>query len=129
LDGPVSVTADDILQIVPKLSERVDIEEWLINLLKDGPKTKTEVKQAGKPEGFSERQLAKAADRLGIDRKPGGFGKGWLWSLPARRMKRRQPSVECSVRNCQPRVGAAFFKLAAFAGSFCSVFSVLLTQK
>jgi len=52
LDGPVSVTADDILQIVPKLSERVDIEEWLINLLKDGPKTKTEAEAGRKARGL-----------------------------------------------------------------------------
>jgi putative DNA primase/helicase len=83
LDGPVTVTADDILQIVPKLTQREDITEWLTKHLSDGSKTSKELKQAGATKGFSERQLDKAAERLGVDRKPGGFGKGWLWSLPA----------------------------------------------
>jgi hypothetical protein len=83
LNGPVSVTADDILQIVPKLSQRDDIDEWLVKFLQDGPKTAKVVKQAGKQQSFSERQLNNTAERLGIERKPGGFGKGWLWSLPA----------------------------------------------
>jgi putative DNA primase/helicase len=82
LDGPVSVTGDDILQIVPKLTQREDIAEWLTKLLTDGPKPAKEVKQAGQVKGFSERQLNKAADRLGIVRKPGGFGEGWMWSAP-----------------------------------------------
>jgi len=83
LGGPVTVTADDILQVVPKLTDRPDIEEWLMQFLADGQKTANEVKQAGKPQGFSERQLGRAADRLGVERKPGGFGKGWFWVLPA----------------------------------------------
>jgi len=83
LNGPVSVTPDDILQVVPKLSQRDDIEDWLSKFLTGGQKTAKEVKQAGKVLGFSERQLSNTAERLGILRKPGGFGKDWLWSLPA----------------------------------------------
>ena len=83
LNGPVSVTPDDILQVVAKLSQREDIEDWLTKFLTDGQKTAKEVKQAGKPLGFSERQLSNTAERLGILRKPSGFGKDWLWSLPA----------------------------------------------
>jgi hypothetical protein len=83
LEGVVSVTPDDILQIVPKLSEREDVEEWLTKFLTDGPKAFSEVTQAGKTHNFSARQLSNAAARLGIERKPAGFGKGWLWSIPA----------------------------------------------
>jgi putative DNA primase/helicase len=83
MTGPVSVTVDDILQVVPKLTARPDIDEWLAQFLGDGQKTASEVKEAGKPQGFSERQLGKAAERLGVERKPGGFGKGWLWVLPS----------------------------------------------
>jgi len=83
LDGPVTLTADDILNVVPKLSQRPDIEEWLTKFLADGPKSAAEVKQAGKTQSFSDRQLCNAADRLGVDRKPAGFGKGWMWSLRA----------------------------------------------
>ena len=79
----MNVTGDDILQIVPKLTQREDIAQWLTKLLTDGPKSAKEVKQAGQVQGFSERQLNKTADRLGIIRKPGGFGQGWLWSAPA----------------------------------------------
>jgi len=48
LEGVVSVTPDDILQIVPKLTEREDIEEWITKFLADGPRSAAEVKQAGK---------------------------------------------------------------------------------
>jgi len=82
LDGPVSVTADDILQIVPKLTKRDDIEDWLMKSLADGPKSANDVKQAGRVENYSERQLNKAAERLGVKRKPAGFGESWMWSMP-----------------------------------------------
>jgi putative DNA primase/helicase len=81
LDGPVMLTADDILNTGPKLSQRPDIEQWLTKFLADGPKPAAEVKQAGKTQSFSDRQLDHAASRLGVNRKPGGFGKGWVWSL------------------------------------------------
>lgn len=82
LTGPVTVTADDILQVVPKLTARPDVQEWLTQFLADGPKSATEVKKAGSIHGFSERQLGKAADRILVERKPGGYGKGWVWCLP-----------------------------------------------
>jgi hypothetical protein len=55
----------------------------LAQFLADGQKSANEVKEVGKPLGFSDKQLGKAADRIGVVRKPGGFGKGWLWVLPA----------------------------------------------
>lgn len=83
LDGPVTVTADDILQIVPKLTQREDIEEWLTKQLADGAKPAKEVKQAGTAKGFSDRMLNRACKNLGVVPKPAGFGGGWVWSMPA----------------------------------------------
>ena len=83
MTGPVSVTVDDILQVVPKLTARQDIDDWLTKFLADGPKTASEVKNAGSAQGFSERRLWNAAKTLGVERKPAGFGKDWVWILPS----------------------------------------------
>ena len=91
LDGPVMLTADDILNTGPKLSQRPDIEEWLTKFLADCPKSVAEVKQAGKTQSFSDRQLDHAANRIGINRKPGGFGKGWIWSLQTEQQTETKP--------------------------------------
>ena len=83
LNGPVHVTADDILQVRPKLSERGGPEEFLMKFLGDGAKPAKEVKQVGAENGFSEKQLGKAAARLGVTKKPAGFRQDWQWKLPA----------------------------------------------
>lgn len=83
LEGPENVTADDILRVTPKYTEtdRQGVDEWLTAQLKDGPKPARDVKHDGGANGFSARQLDSACQRLGVIRKPAGFGSGWQWSL------------------------------------------------
>jgi hypothetical protein len=64
-----------------KTDEAVD---WLREYLTDGPVGAAEAKRAGRGEGFSDRTIERARERLGVISRRAGFGKGSKveWHLP-----------------------------------------------
>jgi hypothetical protein len=58
--------------------------KWLKEFLRSGVMTSTAIFEAGKQEGFSERVLNLAKDKLKIKPDRIGFGRGggWWWELP-----------------------------------------------
>jgi hypothetical protein len=65
-------------------SKTDDAVGWLREYLSDGPVGAAEAKRAGRENGFSERTIERARERLGAHVKRSGFGKGSKveWHLP-----------------------------------------------
>jgi hypothetical protein len=91
--APVNVSAETLLAMPTSpedRKERKDAEEFLTELLSDGPMWSKEVLKAGDENGFSEATLNRAKSRLQIGSikpgKPGERGAKWYWQLksPAR---------------------------------------------
>lgn len=86
---PVQMTADDAMSNERDrehddgaMSATSEARDWLRHWLSDGPKESKETKAAAKQDGIAERTLQRAAQKIGIDPKPGGYGKRWVWALP-----------------------------------------------
>jgi hypothetical protein len=56
--------------------------DWLNHKLGDGQRSATEIKAEAKADGLSEKTLHRASRNLGVVKKPGHFGGGWVWELP-----------------------------------------------
>lgn len=56
--------------------------KWLEAYLSDGPKLAEEVFSAARAAGMDENRLKRAKSALGINGRPDGFGKPWVWRLP-----------------------------------------------
>jgi hypothetical protein len=63
-----------------------DAAEWLEDLLSHGPRYKQDALQEGKQAGFSPKMLRRARERLKVESHKEGFGGGWAWALPKRRI-------------------------------------------
>lgn len=64
-------------------TERREAEEWLRDLLADGPRAATDVKNQSRSVGLTWITVRRAAASLGVRKqKIGGRGAGWEWSLP-----------------------------------------------
>lgn len=77
-------------------TERDEAEDWLRDVLGDGPMPAREVTAEAREAGISERTLRRARTALGIEpRREGGIGsKGrWVWELPAPADKGGHPST------------------------------------
>lgn len=83
--NPLPITADDALADEGERDEdrncRDDAAAWLMDFLKDGPRTCAEAKKAGEALGHSYRTLERAKARLRIRSLKVGSG-GWKWTLP-----------------------------------------------
>jgi len=59
-------------------------QEWLSELLSQGPVSSKDVLDEGRSAGFSKDQVYRAGNALGVQRTKAGFAGGWRWSLPAK---------------------------------------------
>jgi len=96
---PVAISPDDLLAPeradTPKRAEkRRQVDEWLKNLLADGPMGATEVEEEAKGAGVPWAAVRTAATRLGIvPSRQGGRNGRWMWALPQR--CEDSPVTEC----------------------------------
>jgi hypothetical protein len=87
-DGVVDITADAAVAATsskkqPDLQPKV--QAFLREMLKDGkPVPQKEIEEAGAKNGFTEKQLRTAREKLGIhaDKEAGKMTGGWFWQLP-----------------------------------------------
>lgn len=82
IDGVSQLTAEDILNVSTNTGKQ-DVDDWLEEMLASGPKEANAVKAAAAAKGYGRYKLQGACDRLGVVRKPSGFGGAWVWELPA----------------------------------------------
>ena len=85
--GPVDVSAEHLLDVMPDEDQRTKQEEaesFLEAALADGPVPASVVVPAAKQVGISSRTLDRAKANLGIHPFRDGFGPGgrWVWALP-----------------------------------------------
>jgi hypothetical protein len=85
---PVTMTADDALAAPGHpgdRAERLEADELLADLLRDGERPAAEVFKAARANGIPDRTLKRAKARLGVrtrhEGQPGQKG-AWYWSLP-----------------------------------------------
>ena len=81
IDGVSNVTDEDILNAASK-TVKEDVDDWLQDMLTAGPKEANAVKAAAAAKAYGRHKLSSAAARLGVVRKPSGFGGAWVWELP-----------------------------------------------
>lgn len=77
--------ADAMLDASPEKSspERKNAEEFLMSELEGGPKSAKLVKENAQASFITSATLRRAAAKLGIKSKKGGFKDGWLWAQPS----------------------------------------------
>lgn len=83
--GESSFKANDLLTAPVSAEERSAVgeaEDFLRETLADGPRPVKEVQSRAEENGISMATLRRAGSRLGAERKPSGFGKGWMLALP-----------------------------------------------
>jgi putative DNA primase/helicase len=59
-----------------------DAEEFLLDVLRDGPVATKEIKAAADAHGHRWRTLERAKGTLGVSATKAGFAGGWAWKLP-----------------------------------------------
>jgi 5S rRNA maturation endonuclease (ribonuclease M5) len=83
--GPVSDVDVDALLSGPAADrgERREAEQWLRDMLADGPKQSRVVQGAAKDVGFAWRTIERAKQRLGVEAELIGYGPNgrWYWRL------------------------------------------------
>jgi hypothetical protein len=82
---PVTVSADEALAPIHESprAARGDAQDFLTELLANGPVSVKDIKGEGKEAGFSWSTLRRAKDEIGVKSKRTGFSKddGWSWYL------------------------------------------------
>jgi putative DNA primase/helicase len=80
----VDMSADDAMQQDRgwQSPERDKAEEWLENLLANGPMKQADVDDAINGTFMAPRTVRRAAEKLGVIRNKDGFSGPWLWKLP-----------------------------------------------
>ena len=56
--------------------------EWVVMELKNGARPAGEIQEAAESAGYSWSTIKRAAEVVGVVRKPRGFGQGYSWELP-----------------------------------------------
>ena len=107
----VSFTADEILAANESASERParrEAEEFLHDVLKDGPRPSKDIESEAKEAGISWRTINRAKKTLGIiaERKAengDGLGRSgrWYWSLPSTPKNAKTP-MSATISTWQP---------------------------
>jgi len=86
-EGESSHSADDLVALrVPDDGEREVTEEasdWLRMTLGSSVLPRSEILALAKSAGFRDRTVQRAAKRIGVKHKRGGFGAPGLWELPS----------------------------------------------
>jgi hypothetical protein len=84
LTGPVDVSEEQMLgRTGTRPKPRQTATEFLLEELKEGPKSSTELQSAAHDRGISISTLKRAARELGVIPRPGGFGQPWICALAA----------------------------------------------
>ncbi|MFC1453159.1 AAA family ATPase, partial [Verrucomicrobiota bacterium] len=81
---PISISAEEALSSEEGVQRgnREDAEAWLVEQLRDGPVSSTEIHRRVETSGLSWATVRRAKDHLGVVAKKSGFDGGWVWSLP-----------------------------------------------
>ncbi|HET6950020.1 MAG TPA: AAA family ATPase [Acidimicrobiales bacterium] len=85
--GESAHTGDQLLAPQPDADERDKIDgavEWLREVLADRPRKRAEIIAEGRPEGYGEKMIERAAKRLGVvsERDQQVQGRPATWTLP-----------------------------------------------
>ncbi len=82
--GEGGLGADELLAIEPPRQgeRRRDAAQVLRHELAGGPRSGREVEAAATAAGIAASTLRRAADELGVVRRPGGYQEPWQWELP-----------------------------------------------
>jgi len=82
---PIDVSADDILSDEDAGDRTLaqDAQEWLRDLLADGPIEVAQILKSGRDNGFSEKTIRRARACMKIAKRKQGFGTDgkWFWGL------------------------------------------------
>lgn len=81
----VDLTSDEIMVVSPAKKKRgTEVEDFLRDLLSNGPMTKGAVERAAKARGINMKLVYQVAGKIGIVRERQGYGKGRIseWALP-----------------------------------------------
>jgi putative DNA primase/helicase len=88
-DEPVAITADEAIQSqscivdAQQTAEARECENWLREMLKDGPVPFKQIQKAAADSGLNLDGVKRAKSRIGATSSRGGFGPGgaWYWTL------------------------------------------------
>lgn len=69
----------------PRPEVRASAEQWLSELLANGPLATAVIEQEAKDAGFAWRTMQRAMTSLGVKSRKSGFGAGWQWHLEGTR--------------------------------------------
>ena len=75
------VTAEDAIAASQGVSKTDRADTFLKSFLAEGEQWEKEVMEAAETKGFTESQVRRARERLGVTSHKKGFG-GWTWRLP-----------------------------------------------
>jgi hypothetical protein len=83
-NDPVTISADEALAATAKKKGSSGAEEFLEEVLAEGPMDQSEVVRLGKEAGFTEKNLRSARENLGVKPRKEGFGANgkWVWVPP-----------------------------------------------
>ncbi|MBS0187880.1 MAG: AAA family ATPase [Planctomycetes bacterium] len=91
-DAPVAMTANDALAAASgnvsddgALGEAID---FLTDFLAGGPRSWKDIKEAAKEAGIAPGTLRRAKARIGVESHKEGFSGGWVWRLPAPKVRK-----------------------------------------
>ncbi|MCS6977619.1 MAG: hypothetical protein NZM31_11520 [Gemmatales bacterium] len=86
---PVDVKSDDVIRRVrtasrpgPEAKARSAAEDWLRELLANGPLPTKQVRAEAKAAGLCWRTVRRASEALGVKARKQGFAGCWTWQLP-----------------------------------------------
>ena len=113
--GESDLTADKILSLGAKeesaewSNARSDAEDFLREVLADGPRLASDVEEDARKAGLSKATLRRAKDAIGVKSRPRGFGKDkqWFWVLPGAESSDAPIGAHIDVIDAQSTVACA----------------------
>jgi hypothetical protein len=85
-ENPVNITADEAMSRCSvtddERSDRDSAAGFLRQALADGPMAASTLIEQAAQNGFSQKAIRRAADKLGVRREKSSFGGPWKWELP-----------------------------------------------
>lgn len=105
---PVAMSADDAIAAEraargPEPDRRSAAADWLADQLQHGPVPAGALKRDATEAGFVWKTVQRAADELDIRRHKGGFGTGWVWSLPKGTRRGHEGDTSKNLSSCPLR--------------------------
>jgi len=83
-DAPVNMSADEAMNARPAQYLTTAVDEaklFLLEILGNGPLAFSEIEEAAKLEGISEKTLRRAKEVASIESRKDSFGGGWVWAI------------------------------------------------